>query len=732
MKHHIRAVDQCFRNVRGTKANTEDWSEDEEIITEKLTFKCGSCYRGFSSKDSLLKHELRAHLNAKYVCDICGQRYETKTNIIRHIVEKHSLNQPTEQMMTTKLYKCGACKKIISSKNGLERHKRLVHLAIYDFMCEHCSATFRDRGALNKHFEKYHNVKRIKRQDFDCLMCSKSFVSSYSLEKHESSCRLKKQEILNRELDIEADFILVQEISQPTCKLEIDDYKTNGELPFAATIELEEINIKPEPVEYIEQFDDVIATVVSEELIDSDPFNLPFTTLKESQCALELDDEIEVKEETVEADAVVISTIGRIESKSCPKLFFSKLKHFELLHTIKNDFQSGIVKKEALNKSENYMLVNQHLPNAQQTYLKETNDKQLTKLQIEETLLRDKTDLIKKFKCNHCEESFDSRDKLRSHCGAKHAETSDKESFQSRKLSITSSNKKATCRQCLKILSCQKSLKRHIELVHDVNRPTLYCDQCANTFKDFRTLQHHVKKSHTKLNGEGGVKTIIRRRKTTKAIICEDCGDVLYGTVGLLTHRWNKHFNIRIVGKKRFHCLICKQVMNCRVSAMRHHVQVHNRGKVKVRTCRECETDFVLFDDFKKHIELEHENCFICLVCGINCGSHVAFLQHKKLHLSVPEDEKKLICDMCGFKAQQKVTIEAHMVRDHGALKKKYFATCEFCGLTFSCYQSFNTHRKTHRPQTEIKFKCSYCDRAYFNMRELRNHEGSHTNPDGK
>lgn len=856
MTHHIR-IDQSFKSARETKPIIKDWSEDEEIVAEKLRFKCGSCYRRFSSKGSLQKHELRVHVNAKYVCDVCGQRFESKINITRHIVNKHSLKprlkQPTEQMVTTKLYKCGACKKIISSKNGLERHKRLVHLAIYDFMCEHCSATFRDRGALNKHLEKYHQLKRIKKTDFDCFICGKSFVSSYILEKHETSCRLKKQEILNRELDLEANFFPVPEASQATVRLGnvvIEDYS------LAETIELDEIIIKTEPVEYIEQLDDLMTALVEDKSNDADPFNssekikseteeylddefsLANMTGEETQIAFYDKDEFDVKDEPLEVEKVVIvNTVMRIECKSCPKLFSSKdkfFKHFQSSHANNECESKKKFTESSPNQTQNEMLIKEfrcltrsqlfttvedvkkhhadqhtikephneviqfhcvHCPqlfnsswqlqkhfsihhhgrNLNQSNISKT-DKQLVGEQEEENIsegepenideeslvkmFRGKTfndfskvfeckicpqmfsrlqllklhctlqHRIKKFKCNHCVHSFGYRNQCRTHWGQKHAKLSYKESFYTRGL-LMPSKQDATCRECLKTLSCQKSLKRHIELVHDADRPTLYCDQCADTFRDFRTLQHHVKKCHTEPEVGAEQKAVIRRRKTTKPIECDDCGEIVYGTVGLLTHRWNKHFDIKIVGKKRFHCLICKQVMNCRVSAMRHHVQVHNRGKVKVRTCQECETDFGLFEDFKRHIEIDHGSCFICLVCGMNCGSHVAFIQHKKLHLSVPEDEKKLACDLCGFKAQQKVTIEAHMVRDHGALKKKYFATCEYCGITFSCYQSFNTHRKTHRQQTEVKFKCSYCDRAYYNMRELRNHEGSHTNPEG-
>lgn len=335
---------------------------------------------------------------------------------------------------------------------------------------------------------------------------------------------------------------------------------------------------------------------------------------------------------------------------------------------------------------------------------------------------------IKKFKCLRCSLSFEEKCLMRMHWRLTHSYSRFAGCYHQRDFAIP--NKAVKCPQCDRILSHRQSLIRHIRLVH-MKRKTLYCDQCAETFIDYRTLQNHVTKSHSKID-EDEIKPIIRRRKTTQAIKCEECGEVAFGKVGIQTHRWNKHFNIRIVDKQRFHCLICLQIMNCRASAIRHHRQVHDSGKVRQRTCQECDMQFQLFEDFKEHIDQDHKDAHICLICGCSLTSSSDLIQHNKAHRAVPDNEKNRICDMCGFKAQQKLTIEAHMVKMHGAKKKEYSATCEICGAFFSCYQSFHAHRKTHQERLSSKFKCSFCGKEFSNIRDLSDHESGHKNPDSK
>jgi C2H2-type zinc finger len=271
-----------------------------------------------------------------------------------------------------------------------------------------------------------------------------------------------------------------------------------------------------------------------------------------------------------------------------------------------------------------------------------------------------------------------------------------------------------------------------VDFTHEKEKE-LFCEHCGESFESLKPLESHVKLHHFELSLETE-KVIKRRRKTTLPLNCEECGEVAFGKVGLFTHRWNKHFNIKIVNKK-YHCTLCREVIKCASSARRHHSQVHDEGRKLFRSCLECNVEFKLYQDFKCHVEEVHEfdrSQFVCMVCGLLLNSSIELSLHTKLHRAVPEEDKKLSCDLCGFRAQQKVTIESHMVKEHGARKKDYHATCEVCGVTFGCYQSFHSHQMTHLDPSERKFKCNFCGKSFTKPALWRDHERIHTNPEGK
>jgi len=142
------------------------------------------------------------------------------------------------------------------------------------------------------------------------------------------------------------------------------------------------------------------------------------------------------------------------------------------------------------------------------------------------------------------------------------------------------------------------------------------------------------------------------------------------------THKWS-HFNFKVVklehragrrSKFNYQCTTCEEMVKCHASIRRHYGQVHLNGTLQQRTCRYCNESFKLYDEFKAHVE-QHSKVFICMTCGEALATSLQLHIHMKVHKAVPEEEKRLMCDMCGFRAQQKATIEAHMVREHGATK---------------------------------------------------------------
>lgn len=276
---------------------------------------------------------------------------------------------------------------------------------------------------------------------------------------------------------------------------------------------------------------------------------------------------------------------------------------------------------------------------------------------------------IKRFKCAYCNHSFNDRMRMRTHWNKKHTEMLYK--FKKRIFPIP--NEDIKCHLCSKTFCHSVSLTRHMSLLHNANRLVLCCTHCSSTFFDPRGLKKHIDRMHKGIPAEKKRQP----RKTTVYVPCEICNFKLLGLRELNAHRWVVHYHVRPIRKKYFECLICSQIIKCRISARRHYSLIHENGKKMFRKCQDCVIEYRLYDDFKKHVDVQHQNGFICLTCGMNMQTAHRLVRHNLEHKAVPDELKVLMCDLCGFRAQQKKTIESHMVH-HGAAKKIQHYACKF------------------------------------------------------
>jgi hypothetical protein len=330
---------------------------------------------------------------------------------------------------------------------------------------------------------------------------------------------------------------------------------------------------------------------------------------------------------------------------------------------------------------------------------------------------------IKKFKCSQCNHSFNTKGKFMAHWRKKHHKLSREEEFHLRNFSIQ--NESIKCPICSRIFTSVSSLHEHNRLKHNASRSLFMCDKCAESFKDPRTLQHHIIRRHT----EGGEDFKIRG-KNTKPMTCNDCGVTVIGLHELQNHTWKDHLHIKIVNRNLHECLVCKENIKTRNKAKRHYMEVHEGGQKLMRTCGECGMDFQLYDDFEWHVKNMHVDSHICLICGLSSRTSIDLFNHTKTHRLIPEHEKKFICDCCGYRAEQKKAIVSHMIKLHGGAPIEYSSTCELCGKTFTSYPCFYQHMQAHFNQKKERMKCRYCERSYMNKHFLRNHEKTHTDPE--
>ncbi|XP_066975701.1 zinc finger protein 493-like [Macrobrachium rosenbergii] len=131
-------------------------------------YGCLVCGKRFHSKANLLRHEMIHSGKKNFPCGICGKEFSREYNLINH-----------RRIHTAeKNYKCDLCGKEFYWKSCLTRHMG-VHIDEKDFTCPICGKVF-----FNKSYVTGHMVVHTGEKRFKCEICGKGFSFKVSLKKH--------------------------------------------------------------------------------------------------------------------------------------------------------------------------------------------------------------------------------------------------------------------------------------------------------------------------------------------------------------------------------------------------------------------------------------------------------------------------------------------------------------------------------------------------------------------
>lgn len=138
--------------------------------TAKEQVQCEICGKTVL-KVSLKMHRVKMHSEFKEQCDRCGERYATKTDLLKHINVVH---------LNILLYTCKQCGEKFHTSDALRYHRVKVHEKP-SFFCHICSKSYKRVGELNTHVKRAHNEKRRAEV---CTYCGKEYYDRSGLRNH--------------------------------------------------------------------------------------------------------------------------------------------------------------------------------------------------------------------------------------------------------------------------------------------------------------------------------------------------------------------------------------------------------------------------------------------------------------------------------------------------------------------------------------------------------------------
>lgn len=255
----------------------------------------------------------------------------------------------------------------------------------------------------------------------------------------------------------------------------------------------------------------------------------------------------------------------------------------------------------------------------------------------------------------------------------------------------------------------EESSSHRVPLTPTMEKATLKCTACSETFSSRMAFRKHVAWTHKK-------KVCIRENN---AYICSVCDYRTLKKTQFAAHLARKH---ETWSKKRqssmaFPCAACGFVCRSRHSLQSHFIRKHtDRYEYE---CKTCLKKFKVKGDLTNHIRFHHKETPVnCEICNKLCQNSGSLYVHQKWAHFKPKFE----CPICKRRMVTQENLDQHMISQH---EKREKIVCAECGRTFNKKDSFKRHMAVHtgnKPHV-----CIICNKAFARRSQLRQHLLIHT-----
>merc|ERR1712130_480111 len=175
LSQHLRVAHKIFKSSKAEQKcpmcdkqflNLESHLQKAHNVKTQSEHVCSVCYKVFSKKDHLQRHEGLVHLGVKKICHICNKEF---SNLEKHVKSKHSMESGSKPVLLS----CDFCSQTFTKKSDLNAHNESVHAVqnpekkilqhMQQVFCQPCSAS-KDRPQWGEKLQVSELSERFLRQ----------------------------------------------------------------------------------------------------------------------------------------------------------------------------------------------------------------------------------------------------------------------------------------------------------------------------------------------------------------------------------------------------------------------------------------------------------------------------------------------------------------------------------------------------------------------------------------